>query len=238
MMIRKTFSALALLAVTGMVLVGCGKEDLTEMDNTWGKKEADVVAKLSELQAKHGELSAKFGTVQVANVADTAKAADRAMVETSLKNEETAVGTIETTINDLKAKRAEAMAAGKKGEYEAAWKDAEAKYEAALKQIDELEKQNSDLSSKINGLGSATPATTVDTAAMNGTGSVKSDTATAAANSKTGTSTTETANGTGSKAANGTSTSTTNGSAAAEKSTSTDTKANDKKPVIEKNKNP
>jgi hypothetical protein len=168
-MIRKTYSALALLALAGMIMVGCGKEDLTELDSTWGKKEGDVVAKLAELQGKNQELTAKFETIKTANLADTTKASDRAMIDQMLKDHGTATGEIEKTINDLKAKRDEALKSGKKADYEAAWKDAEAQYEGALKRIDELQSQNSDIASKIDGL-SSTAATAptgahVDTAA-------------------------------------------------------------------------
>jgi hypothetical protein len=167
-MIRKTYSALALLALAGMVMVGCGKEDLTELDSTWGKKEGDVMAKYNELQTKNQELTTKFESVKTANLADTTKASDRAMIDQMLKDHQAAIGEIEKTINDLKAKRDEAMKSGKKADYEAAWKDAEAQYEGALKRIDELQSQNNDIASKIDGLSSAAttaPAGTVDTAA-------------------------------------------------------------------------
>lgn len=177
-MIRKTYSALALLAVAGMVMVGCGKEDLTEMDTTWGKKDSDVVTKLDELKTKNEDLTRAFETLKTANIADTAKAGDRALVDQMLKDHQTAIGEIEKDVNDLKAKREEALKTGKKADYEAAWKDAEAKYEAISKRIDELQNQNGELGSKVTELGNAAPAATTDTAA---TGTVaKPDTATAA----------------------------------------------------------
>jgi|GEM_PF-2212449 len=233
-MIRKTYSALALLAVAGMVMVGCGKEDLTELDTTWGTKDGDVVTKLNDFKAKHAELEARFQTVKANNVADTAKAADRTMVETMLKDQATAVGEVEQTLGELKTKREEALKAGVKADYEAAWKDAEAKYEAALTRLNELEKQQSEIDSKLNGLNSTTPAVT-DTTVANGT--VKSDTTAmnvggnTSATTANGTSTT--ANGTGATAKKAEVTTTTT-----KAPTTTKAENNDKKPLIEKNKNP
>ena len=119
-MIRKTYSALALLAVAGMVMVGCGKEDLTEMDTTWGKKDSDVVTKLDELKTKNEDLTRAFETLKTANIADTAKAGDRDLVDQMLKDHQTAIGEIEKDVNHLKAKREEALKTGKKADYEAA----------------------------------------------------------------------------------------------------------------------
>ncbi len=234
-MIRKTYSALALLAVAGMVMVGCGKEDLTELDTTWGTKEGDVVTKLADFQTKNQDFAKRLETIKVDNAADTAKAADRAMVETMVKDQAAAVGEIEQTLNELKTKREEALKAGVKADYEAAWKDAEPKYEAALTRLNELEKQQSDIDSKLNGLNTTTPAVT-DTTVANGT--VKSDTT--AMNAGGSTSTTTTANGT-STTANGTGATAKKAEVKTTTTTApTTTKAenNDKKPLIEKNKNP
>lgn len=177
-MIRKTYSALTLLAVAGMIMAGCGKEDLTEMDTTWGKKDSDVVMRFEELKTKNEDLTKAFEMIKTANIADTTKVADRALVDQMLKDHQAAIGEIEKTVNDLKAKREEALKTGKKADYEAAWKDAEPQYEALMKRIDELLNQNGEIGSKVSDIGNATPApsTTTDTAATGTT----ADSATAA----------------------------------------------------------
>lgn len=168
-MVRKSYSAMILAAAAALVMVGCGKEDLTDLQDTWAKKDGDVTTKLMELKNKNQQLHTEFNAVQAANITDSTKMADRTAAETMLNDHDKQIGEIETMLADLRTKRDSAAAAGKRAEYETAWKAAETEYEAALAKISTLESQSSEIDNKLDGLTSAS-ATPKDTAAVNATG--------------------------------------------------------------------
>jgi hypothetical protein len=174
-MVRKTYSALALVAIAAISIVGCGKEDLTDLNETWTKAESSVNEKLATVQGEHTTMVGEFQMVQAANATDTTKMADHAMVNQMIMDHEKMVGEVQQTIADLKNKRDAALAAGTRAEFETAWKEAEVKYAAATEMLDKLMGQHGDMKSKIDGLKSApavkdttvaaTPATTDTVAA-------------------------------------------------------------------------
>lgn len=185
-MVRKTYSALVAVALAALVMVGCGNEDVSDLATTWTGKEGDVQTKLAGVMAKHSELQGKFQALPAANPADTTAAADRSMVGQMLQDHQTKVAELEAKIKEHQAKREELMATpGSRADYEAAWKSAEADYEAALTSLNEIESQLGDVSGRLDNLNkpSAMPTNT-DTAAA---GTIRTDTATASSSSTTDT---------------------------------------------------
>jgi chromosome segregation ATPase len=181
-MVRKTYSALAIVAIAALSIVGCGKEDLTDLNETWTKAESGVNEKLATVQGEHKTMVDEFQVVQTANATDSTKLQDRVMVNQMITDHEKLVGEVEATIADLKAKRDAALAAGKRADFEAAWKEAEVKYAAAAETLDKIESQHSDMKSKIESLKSApavkdTAAATTAPATKDTVASAKPDTA-------------------------------------------------------------
>jgi hypothetical protein len=168
-MVRKSYSAMILAAAAALVMVGCGKEDITDLQDTWVKKEGDVVTKLTDLKTKNQEIRSKFDVVKAANITDTVKLADRTIAETMLSDHDSQIGQIETTIASLKAKRDSAATMGKRADYEAAWKAAETEYEGLLAKISTLESQNGEIGNKVDGLANTNTAA-IDTAATTPSG--------------------------------------------------------------------
>jgi hypothetical protein len=169
-----------MILAAAIVIAGCGKEDLTDLQDTWVKKEGDVIAKLAEVQAKNQELHSKFETVKASNITDTAKLADRTMAETMLGDHDTQIADVEKTIASLKAKRDSVATNAKRADFEAAWKAAETEYDACLAKIASLSSQNGEIGSKIDGLAATTAAAPIDTVA----GAAKPDSAATAVTAK------------------------------------------------------
>ncbi len=163
-MISRTHSALAILALAALTVIGCGKEDVADLKEDWTKMEADVQQKLTDVKNHHNELMTKMTAQPVANSSDTTVIAERNAVEETLRQHEKQIGEIESTLSTTDASRAEAEKGGKRGDYEAAWNTAKTDYEGAIAKLDELDRQNKDLESKIDGWGKH--ATVDTTAAM------------------------------------------------------------------------
>jgi hypothetical protein len=157
-MVRKTYGALAIVAIAALSIVGCGKEDLTDLTETWTKAESGVNEKLATVQGEHKMMVDEFQVVQAANATDTTKMADRDMVNQMITDHEKMVGEVEATIAELKTKRDAALAAGNRAEFETAWKEAEVKYAAAAETLDKIIGQHGDMKSKIDGLKNASAA--------------------------------------------------------------------------------
>jgi hypothetical protein len=176
-MIRKMYGALALLTVAVFTFIGCGTEDVSDLSNDWTKMDGDVRQKLDQVKTAHQELMGKFTAVPVANTTDTNVAAERTVVDQTLKDQETKIGDVETMLANNQTKHDEATKSGKRADFEAAWNAAKPDYEAALAKLDEISQQTSDLSSKVDGWSK--PATTDTTAAP-----AKADSVTAATGAK------------------------------------------------------
>jgi hypothetical protein len=165
MMARMSYSALILAAAAALAIAGCGKEDITDIQDNWVKKEGEVITKVTDVQKQNNDLHTKFETVRTANITDSAKMADRAVAETMLSDHDSQIGAIEKTIDELRAKRDSTAANAKRADYEAAWKAAETEYDGLLAKIKTLDDQNGDIMSKINGLTGTSVGAMIDTAA-------------------------------------------------------------------------
>jgi hypothetical protein len=183
-MVRKTYSAIAVIAIAAMSIVGCGKENVADLNDNWTKAENDLNSKLTEVKNEHSEILNKFQMVQTADITDSVKLQDRKTVDQMIQDHEKAVGEIEAKANDLKAKRDELMKSPKRADFEAAWNAAKADYDAANAKLDELKSQDSDMKSKIDGLGSGSTKPADTTAAHSGTTSTGKDTMVLEENSK------------------------------------------------------
>lgn len=166
-MVGRIYKTLAVVALAAVVMVGCGKEDVTDLTNTWTAKEGDVQTKLQEVQGKQAELQSRLQSVQVSNTADSATMAKRTIVEQMMQDHQAKIAEIEAKIKEHQDKRTQIAEAGNRAEYEAAWKSAETDYEAALASLDELASQSGTMSSAIDDLSN--PPAAVDTTAATGT---------------------------------------------------------------------
>src|SRR5438477_3973753 len=115
-MVRTSYKAFAVMAIVAISIVGCGKEDLTDLNDTWTKAENDLSAKIAETQNQQADMTGKFTAMPVADM-DTTKMQDHKMVDKMLQDHATALGEIETKFNELKAKREEAMKNGKRADF-------------------------------------------------------------------------------------------------------------------------
>ncbi|MEO5930523.1 MAG: hypothetical protein ABIR47_11370 [Candidatus Kapaibacterium sp.] len=167
-MMRTNAVVAAALAFAAAFTAGCGKEDLTKIDGKWGQKEGDVVAKVTDLKAKFGEMTAKFETSRATNVDDTTRAGEWARVDGMLKDQGSALGTIDSTLNRLSEQRAEALKTGHQTDYDATWRNADLEYERLISRIDALASANTAIGEKITELTAAKPVTgtPVDTARL------------------------------------------------------------------------
>ncbi|MDB5033690.1 MAG: hypothetical protein JWQ98_931 [Chlorobi bacterium] len=158
-MMRTNAVVAAALALAVVFTAGCGKEDLTKIDSKWGQKEGDVVAKVTDLKAKFGEMTAKFETSRATNVDDTTRAGEWAHVDGMLKDQGSALGTIDSTLNRLSEQRAAALKSGSQADYDATWKNADLEYERLISRIDALVSANTAIGQKITELTAPRPAT-------------------------------------------------------------------------------
>lgn len=160
-MIRNTYKAMLTLAIAALAIVGCGKENVTDLSDAWTKAAGDLTTKLNDFKTKHGALVTKFETMKAsANPADTAMAETRAKMDQMIKDHEASVKEIETKLAESQTKMAEVVKAGKRADVETAWKAAEADYAAANAKLDELMKQHSEMESSMNSASSAAATTT------------------------------------------------------------------------------
>lgn len=162
-MMRKTYGTLLTIAAAALMMVGCGKEDVTDLSDAWTKKEGDVMTKLEEVRTRNTELMGRLQAVNTSSITDSSKIADRAMVETTLNEYMTKIGEVEASLNSLKAKRDSAATLGNRGEFEAMWKSAEADYTAAMGRLEEMENDYNNLANRLDAL--TTASTAIDTAA-------------------------------------------------------------------------
>lgn len=139
-MIRKLSIALMLTAFMGVAIVGCGKEDLTDLQKSWTEKDGEVAAKLAEVNTKYGEAQAEMQTVQTADM-DTAEVQEYEANKARLETIGTQLADAQTKLDAQKEAMTKAGEAGKRAEYEAAWKTAEAEYEGLLASLNEIESQ-------------------------------------------------------------------------------------------------
>lgn len=152
-MIRMTSSALALLAIAALTIVGCGKEDVTDLNNDWTKLDNDVRTKLTDVKNAHQELVGKLAALPAGNTTDTATAATLKVIDAALKDHEAKLGEIDSLLAGSQTKRDEAAKSGKRADFEAAWNAAKPDYEAAVAKLDEIKDQTSKLSSEADKLG-------------------------------------------------------------------------------------
>lgn len=170
-MVRKTYSTLVAVALAAIVMVGCGPEDVSDVTSTWTEKEGEVQTKLAGVQAKNQELQTRLTNVTVANPADSTMVTERAALETMLQANMAKVTEIDAKLKEHGAKRDQMAQAGNRAEYEAGLKAAETEYAAATAALDEIEKQNNDIASRLDNLSkpAATTNGTDTTAGMNNT---------------------------------------------------------------------
>lgn len=167
-MIRNTYKAMLTLAIAALTIVGCGKENVTDLSDAWTKAATDFTTKLNEFKTQHAALATAFETMKAsANPADTAMAETRAKMDQMIKDHEAAVKEIETKLAESQTKMDEVVKAGKRADVETAWKAAEADYTAWNTKLDELMKQHSELEATMKAAPAAatTAPATGDTAA-------------------------------------------------------------------------
>ncbi len=165
-MVRKTYSTLVAMAFAALVMVGCGKEDVSDLTSTWTTKDGEVQTKLTEVQTKSKELQGRLESFQVSNTADTMLTAERAAMITLLQANLSKISELEGNLKTHAATRDSLVTLGNRAEYETAWKSAETEYAGALASLDEIEKQNSDIASRLESLNSKPAAATTDTVAV------------------------------------------------------------------------
>ncbi|MCC7437605.1 MAG: hypothetical protein IT211_03825 [Armatimonadetes bacterium] len=159
-MIHNTYKAMLTLAIAALAIVGCGKENVTDLSDAWTKAAGDLTTKLNDFKTKHGALVAKFETMKAsANPADTAMAETRAKMDQMFKDHEAGVKEVETKLAESQAKMAEVVKAGKRADVETAWKAAEADYTAWGAKLDELMKQHSEMEATMNTAATAAATT-------------------------------------------------------------------------------
>ncbi|MBL7987392.1 MAG: hypothetical protein JNJ94_04950 [Chlorobi bacterium] len=160
-MIRNTYKAMLTLAIAALTIVGCGKENVTDLSDAWTKAATELTAKLNEFKTHHGALVTKFETMKAsANPADTAMAETRAKMDQMFKAHEATVKEVETKLAESQAKMAEVVKTGKRADVETAWKAAEADYTKWNANLDELTKQHSEIEATMNSAATAAAATT------------------------------------------------------------------------------
>jgi hypothetical protein len=137
-MFRKINSAIALLALGAVILVGCGKEDVADLEQTWTTQEGDLLTKLQDVQAKQGDLYTSLTTSPAAMNTDSAVVAERQLIEQKLTSFQERIASVEQTISDFKQKRQEATEAGNRATYETAWTEAKTAYETAMTDLNAM----------------------------------------------------------------------------------------------------
>lgn len=167
-MVRKTYSTLVAIAVAALVMVGCGKEDVTDLTETWTAKAGEVQTKLDGVKAKNQEAQTQLTSTTVANTTDSTVVMERNAMQTLLQTNMSKVSEIETQLAANTAKRDSLATLGNRAEYEAAWKAADVEYSAAITALDEIEKNSNDIISRLGSLNTA-PAKTDTVAVTNGT---------------------------------------------------------------------
>ena len=181
-MVRKTYSTLVAIAVAALVMVGCGKEDVTDLTETWTAKAGEVQTKLDGVKAKNQEAQTQLTSTNVANTTDSMVVMERNAMQTLLQTNMTKVSEIETQLAANSAKRDSLATLGNRAEYEAAWKAADVEYSAAITALDEIEKNSNDIISRMGNLNTA-PAKT-DTVANSTSTTGTTDTVAAGTSTK------------------------------------------------------
>lgn len=166
-MVRNSYKSLLVLAVSALTLVSCGKEDVTDLQTEWTKAENDVTTMLNDVKTANADLVAECQAMPASTTDSAAMAAHQA-TDQALKDNEAALGEIEKTITDAKAKRDEVLQSGKRADVEAAWNDAKTQYDAATAKLAEIKSKNDKIKADMMAAPSMADTTTMAPAGAEG----------------------------------------------------------------------
>lgn len=147
-MIRTLLSTLAVTVTAGMLVAGCGdnKADVTVMDQTWASADSAFLIDYNAMKTDYSTMQGEMQTMQTtSDPADTSMAGTRTAMQSTMTAHEKAMADIEKKMADARTKRDAAKAAGDSKAYSESWKTAEADYIAWRTEVERIRKEQADL---------------------------------------------------------------------------------------------
>jgi hypothetical protein len=133
-MITRSIPILLLLLV-----VGCGGDDLGNLNTEWTKRENDLFVKLNNVKGEYATLRTTLTRH------GGATAGEAGILDERLSVNERSIREIEDMIGRHRDARARAMEGGNAESMKTAWNSAEADYKGSMAKLDELESQRKEI---------------------------------------------------------------------------------------------
>lgn len=173
-MVRTISGALVLAIAAAFVITGCGEKIPADLTKNWDEKEGAVMTQLSDVKTKFGDLMAKFQGLPK----DSAKAGEMAGIESQLKENETQIGDVEKTLNELNGQKDSLIKAGKASDLQSLWEKAQTVYADVSAKLTGIMASLGPVGDKIQALGTtAATAAPADSAAAGSSATAGTSTA-------------------------------------------------------------
>lgn len=166
-MVRTMSGALMLAIAAAFVITGCGEKIPADLTKNWDEKEGAVMTQLSDVKTKFGDLMAKFQGLPK----DSAKAGEMAGIESQLKENETQIGDVEKTLNELNGQKDSLIKAGKAADLQTLWEKAQTVYADVTAKLTGIMASLGPVGEKIQALGTTAAATAPAPDSSSATGS-------------------------------------------------------------------
>ncbi|MBS1913973.1 MAG: hypothetical protein JST22_18435 [Bacteroidetes bacterium] len=153
-MSRTILSSTVLAVAAAFVLASCGKDIPAEMTKSFDDAQSGVMKQLDEVKTK---LTDQMNKCMALPKDSTKKAAIDAL-DAELKSDETQVGEIEKTLNDLKTQKDSLVTAHKATEFKTLWEKAQTTYADLGTKIASINTALDASAQKLQALGAGKPA--------------------------------------------------------------------------------